>query len=679
MALPSSLEQEQLELLNRMRLAPQAELNRLLQDPDPATRAALAAYDVDVGVLQTQWAALTAVQPLAWSGQLADAAGVHNAAMAQQDLQAHQLPGELNLGGRAAAAGWRPATGTWLLGENVYAYAESMKHGHAGFAIDWGSTSTGIQAGALHRVNIMNGTFQEVGISVVAENQGSTGVGPFLITQDFGYRSAAASPYLLGVAFDDLNGDGWYQAGEGRAGISVAVNGQNTATWQSGGYQLQSGSGPLNVTFSGGDLPGAISATLAASLANVKLDLVGDTLRSSGSITLGSGATSLELLGEVGLRAAGNSVANDIQGSSGNDFVEGWAGDDHIAVAAGNDAAFGGEGADGLLGEAGNDTLSGDLGNDWIDGSAGNDLVFGGLGQDYVAAGAGNDVLYGDGGDDGLVSGDGNDVAYGGDGSDWIFSGDGLDASYGGTGNDVIFAEQGEDRQFGGDGSDYANGGTGNDLVDGGVGSDWLEGDLGNDTLSGADGDDIAIGGDGNDSLSGGGGQDAVFGLAGDDSAAGGSGDDWIDGGAGRDTIDAGDGNDVLGGADGIDLLLAGAGNDALWGGTGADTMRGGAGDDSFLDPEDGAADVIQMSAGDAGWDHVADFDDGVDRIAFLGFGFTSFSGFLGAGGFILDPASAAAARDVTVGLAMTGQPALVLTVHLDAGETFDSADLVFS
>jgi Ca2+-binding RTX toxin-like protein len=659
MSLPNSLEQEQLELLNRMRLDPQQELTILLQDVasvqsgDPAVQAALDYFNVDGAVLAAQWAQLVAVQPLAWSPLLADAAAGHNAEMVEHDTQSHQLPGELSLGGRVTAVGWKPQTGAWQVGENAYAYAESMLYGHAGFAIDWGNTATGIQPTAGHRSNIMNGIYREVGISVLAENSGATDVGPYLITQDFGYRSVASSPYLLGVAFNDLNGDGWYQAGEGRAGITVSAGpAGTTSTWQSGGYQVQHSGGPLAVTFSGGDLANAISITVAPSTQNVKVDLVGDTLRSSGSITLGAGAGDLDLIGTLATDAVGNGAANTILGNIAANRIDGAAGDDLIIAEAGNDQVSGGSGSD---------------------------LAYGDTGDDSIYGGAGLDTIYGGDGNDGLAGGADEDRVYGGEGADWIYAAEGQDQSWGGNGSDVIFAEHGDDMQYGGEDGDYLSGGDGRDTLHGMSGTDQLMGNADGDVIYGGSHDDLVDGGTGNDLLVDESGTDALFGGAGDDTAYGGAGGDWIDGGAGRDLADAGEGNDVLfGGAD-DDSLYGSAGDDVVDGGGGADLLVGGAGADVFGVADDGAADLYALRPGDSGWDMVSEFEDGLDRILLAGFGFTSFAGFLAGGGFIERPAAGAAGGNVAIGVVNPAQSVDVrMTISLDVGETLDAADVLF-
>src|SRR5256885_1763644 len=75
---PSGEEQELLWLLNRMRTAPQAELQLLLTKGDFYVQQALDFFQVDQSLLAQQWSTLTPVQPVAWNANLADAATGHN-------------------------------------------------------------------------------------------------------------------------------------------------------------------------------------------------------------------------------------------------------------------------------------------------------------------------------------------------------------------------------------------------------------------------------------------------------------------------------------------------------------------------------------------------------------------------------------------------------------------------
>jgi Ca2+-binding RTX toxin-like protein len=124
--------------------------------------------------------------------------------------------------------------------------------------------------------------------------------------------------------------------------------------------------------------------------------------------------------------------------------------------------------------------INGTSGNDTLNGTALADEIHGRGGQDTLNGGAGNDRLYGEDGWDVLLGGDGNDTLDGGIGSDSMF---------GGAGNDILFGRAG---------GDYLNGGAGNDWVEGGADIDSLRGAAGDDTVVGGDGDEF-LGGDGND------------------------------------------------------------------------------------------------------------------------------------------------------------------------------------
>jgi uncharacterized protein YkwD len=290
MANPTDREQELLELINRMRLAPAAELALLLNSADPNIASALSYFNVDQNILQTQWNQLTPAAPLAWSSQLSDAAVTHNQVMIQYDQQSHHVgvydslgnlttAYEPNLTGRLVAVNYNFTSG----GENIFAYAKSVLYAEAGFAIDWGGTAAtgGLQNPAGHRNNMMSSNFREVGIAITEETNPSTQVGPLVVTENFGNRSALnGKAWLLGVAFQDLNKDSWYEAGEGLKDVKVMITGINGTTFAAttidvattGGYQYLLNPGQYQVNFLRNDL--VISTkTVLINTANVKTDL----------------------------------------------------------------------------------------------------------------------------------------------------------------------------------------------------------------------------------------------------------------------------------------------------------------------------------------------------------------------------------------------------------------------
>ena len=282
---PTGAEQEMLELLNNMRTDPQGHFSKLVSSTSPLTStaanvtSALDYFNVDGALLRSQWNSLTAVQPLAWNDNLMTAAGAHNQAMIAQDNQSHQLPGEQSLGARITSAGYSNWTN---VGENIYAYADDAFFAHAGFAIDWGGSAAtgGIQSPAGHRLNMMSSSYREVGIRVTAENNPNTSVGPQVVTQDFGNRSGlSGGGYLLGVVYDDLNANSFYNAGEGLGSVSIQVTGANgfnrtLSSMTAGGYQTFLSTGTYEVTFSGGGLASPVTKSVTVGTANVKVDVV---------------------------------------------------------------------------------------------------------------------------------------------------------------------------------------------------------------------------------------------------------------------------------------------------------------------------------------------------------------------------------------------------------------------
>ncbi len=90
-----------------------------------------------------------------------------------------------------------------------------------------------------------------------------------------------------------------------------------------------------------------------------------DTIVSGITWTLGAAIENLTLTGTATTSGIGNTLANTIQGSAGNNFLQGDAGMDTV------------------VGGAGNDTMGGNGDIDWLEGGIGNDTVSGGGGQDH--------------------------------------------------------------------------------------------------------------------------------------------------------------------------------------------------------------------------------------------------------------------------------------------------------
>lgn len=269
---PTDEEQLYLEFLNRMRANPTAEGQRLATTTDPNVLSAYSYFGVDLNLMQSEFATNPPVPPLAPNAQLIAAARWHSGDMYTNQYQGHYQTNGLVImdpGNRMSTNGYNWFT--W--GENVYAYAESVFHGHAGFAVDWGPGTGGMQTPAGHRNNMLAAGFREVGMGVFDGTNGS--VGPQLITQDFGTRQGA-TPLVTGVVYYDFNTNGFYDLGEGIGGVTVNTPGSSdyAITANSGGFTIPvPGNGSYTLTFTGSGLSNQVVVSVSG-LNNVKLDYV---------------------------------------------------------------------------------------------------------------------------------------------------------------------------------------------------------------------------------------------------------------------------------------------------------------------------------------------------------------------------------------------------------------------
>lgn len=273
---PTNEEQYYLELINRARANPPAEGIRLATTTDGSVLASYSAFGVNLVLMQSQFALILPAPPLSMNATLLTAARAHSQNMLQNNYQGHSGPdGSLT----TRLASYTAGANGWSIGENVYAYSTSVWYGHAGFEVDWGGSAAtgGMQSPPGHRQNIHSTTFREVGVGVaLGSNGGSGGVGPQLVTQDFG-TTGGLQPFITGVVYRDLNNNGFYDPGEGVGGVTVTIsNGSSYAvTAASGGYSVPvPGSGNYTVTYSGGGVPTNQRNVSVINAQNVKSDYV---------------------------------------------------------------------------------------------------------------------------------------------------------------------------------------------------------------------------------------------------------------------------------------------------------------------------------------------------------------------------------------------------------------------
>lgn len=265
---PTDEEQLYLEYVNRARADPTAEGVRFVNDSDPDVRAAYDFFNVDLGLLESQFRLLPPAPPVSFHPALVAAARRHARDMFDHDFQGHTGTDGSSVGTRASDAGypWR------FIAENVYARAKSVWHGHAGFNVDWGNGPGGIQNPPGHRENIHDADVREMGVGVVNGSNGS--VGPQVVAQALGDRPGI-TPFVTGVVYYDFDGNQFYDLGEGIGGVTVRVSGSpaHALTARSGGYSVPvSATGPSTVTFSVPGLPDVDKAVTLTGSANVKAD-----------------------------------------------------------------------------------------------------------------------------------------------------------------------------------------------------------------------------------------------------------------------------------------------------------------------------------------------------------------------------------------------------------------------
>ncbi len=490
MTQPTAQDQYMLELVNRGRLDPQGEADLYL---DGNLNEGLSG-----GRLSTD-----AKQPLAFNLNLNDAAEAHSQWLLDNNRFSHRGEGGTNSRQRMQNAGYtftNPSGNgenlAWLGTTGTPNFTTFVRRNYENLFIDEGVSGRG------HRVSLMNGDFQEVGI-ISLQGQFTPSSRTFnavMTTQNFAY-SADKGPFITGVAYTDaVTDDDFYTVGEGIAGITVtavdtanSANTFTTTTWNAGGYSLDvDPNATYDVTFSGdldrdGQADDTATYQVTVGSENVKQDVVSDNLP-----------------------APSPNIP-----TPGDDNLTGDATAEEIKALAGDDTVSGGNGKDTLGGGAGNDVLNGEGGNDYLTGWIDNDTINGGSGSDT------------------LQGGDGLDILNGGDNADDLKGGNHADQLNGDGGNDFLEGQAGNDILNGGVGNDTAGGGKGNDIIDGGAGNDYL---------TGWDDNDVITGGSGNDTIKGGEDKDTLTGV---DPTAAQPGNNEIDnlrGGAGADLYILGDG-----------------------------------------------------------------------------------------------------------------------------------------
>jgi hypothetical protein len=278
---PNTEEQAMVWLMNRARQGPTAEGIFLATSSEPDVAGGRDFFAVDTDVLQDEFAALLPKPPAAFDVRLYNAAKAHSDDLIARDAQDHN--GQFD---RITAAGFQFAGARG----NVFSFADNGLNAHAAFNIDWGpGDGTGMQPGRGHRLAIMaiDNDYSNVGFAAVPENNPGTDVGPLVVTENFCIALDNGvdhfNRFLVGTVWQDLDGNGRYDPGEGFEGVRVTPdNGDFFAvTSTGGGYAIPiTQAGDYQVTFSGGDIGADVTLPVTVGAVSVLLDhIVGAVLR----------------------------------------------------------------------------------------------------------------------------------------------------------------------------------------------------------------------------------------------------------------------------------------------------------------------------------------------------------------------------------------------------------------
>jgi uncharacterized protein YkwD len=297
---PTNEQQYMLELINRARANGEAEAARLQGSDNPPFSGGL--QEGPPTIANEPWTINNVNQPLSWNVQLFNAANAHATNLNNGDqFFSGQNPhtfGGPNPQQRIAAAGYPDGFQTQYNGpttqsgfvpgpENI---ATQVTSGGGGGSNPF--TGAKLIAGVLkahndlftdttvpgrgHRSTTMLAFWREIGIGISTgtDNGNGTTWQSLYIVQNFGTQTSN-TPFITGVVYNDANGNGFYDPGEGIGGVRVDVAGSSffAISTASGGYSVPvPGNGSYTITFSGGGQPTRqVNATIAGNL-NSKVD-----------------------------------------------------------------------------------------------------------------------------------------------------------------------------------------------------------------------------------------------------------------------------------------------------------------------------------------------------------------------------------------------------------------------
>jgi hypothetical protein len=267
---PDAAEQQMVWLTNRARQDPTDEGLWLATSSHPDIAFGRSYFNVDLDLLQIEFAALEPAPPAAFDRRIYEAARLHAEDLIARDAQDHV--GQI---AKLNSSGFVHAGARF----SVFSYADSALNAHAALNIDWGpGDGTGMQPDRGHRMAIML-PYDNVGLAVIPEGSGATAVGPNVFAGDYAYADTGEpdhyARFLVGTVWRDEDEDGFYDPGEGRGGVTVMpdTGGYYAVTAAGGGYAIPiTAPGTYEVSISGGGV-GTHERSAVVGADSVLLDL----------------------------------------------------------------------------------------------------------------------------------------------------------------------------------------------------------------------------------------------------------------------------------------------------------------------------------------------------------------------------------------------------------------------
>ncbi len=274
------------------------------------------AYAVEAGLI---WNGVMARPPLALNDQLLESAQAKADELGAFGYFAHQSevtglwPNQL-----ARNAGYPLTNDFKAEGNNI----ESL---HSGSPVAF-DVLGGFAGSPTHRVHVFGQTW--------FGNHRDIGVGRSAVENFWAVHTAfrpGIGPMITGVVFDDADGNGRMDLGEGLAGVTVQAGDHSTTTNTGGGYSIEVGSGFHTVSASGSTFGGESIGWVTVGEHNVGVDFVSGELHPVIRAYERCQGFEPSILGTSGDDVLVGTPGRDvIHGLGGRDVIEGGGGDDVI-------------------------------------------------------------------------------------------------------------------------------------------------------------------------------------------------------------------------------------------------------------------------------------------------------------------------------------------------------------